>query len=184
MNSLFRPCLFFLSFLPLWISIAFIDVLSIIGGGAYLCTERISLGGIAFGSLFSSFIVFFQMKRNRMRSSKNYVLCQATSQRAITADYLLSYILPLFAFDFTLWYQVVLFLLFYTVLAFLCIRHNYIYANIVLEFWKYNCYDCTLLDENNHSVTMVILSKQNLTAMPNHSFDLISLGDGYRLDLN
>lgn len=43
----------------------------------------------------------------------------------ITAEYLLSYILPLFAFDFTKWDEVVKFLIFFLTFSYLCIRHGH-----------------------------------------------------------
>lgn len=58
------------------------------------------------------------------------------------AEYLLSYILPLFAFDFTVWNGVVLFLIFFTILGFLCIKHNYFSVNIILEMAEFRFYNC------------------------------------------
>lgn len=43
MACLFQPCLFFLSFLPLWLSVAFMDVMSILESEPDLWTEKISL---------------------------------------------------------------------------------------------------------------------------------------------
>mgnify|MGYP000320977530 FL=1 len=60
----------------------------------------------------------------------------------ITAEYLLSYILPLFAFDFTKWDEVVKFLIFFLTFGYLCIKHNSFSVNIVLELLGYKMYDC------------------------------------------
>ena len=73
--------------------------------------------------------------------------------------YLISYILPLFAFDFTLWDEVVEFMIFFIVLGFLCIYHNNFSVNIILELLQYRFYECSLLNADNIEVEKVIISK-------------------------
>ena len=67
----------------------------------------------------------------------DYVIVSAVQEKGITSEFLLSYILPLFAFDFTLWSGCVEFLIYYVILAFLCIRNNNVYANLWLEVFGY-----------------------------------------------
>ena len=52
------------------------------------------------------------------------------------------YILPMIAFDFGELKSVSLFVVYFFVLAFLCIRNNNIYTNIFLEFKGYKMYSC------------------------------------------
>ena len=127
MSVIFSASLFFMSFVPLWISILFIDVKSIVTGGE-IRTEVISIIIIV------------------------YRLVSCSEEKSVSAEYLLSYILPLFAFDFTQWDQVVLFLIFYVTLAFLCIRHNYFSINVILEVCHYRFYSCTLENEDHISI--------------------------------
>lgn len=184
MSCLFQPCLFFLSFLPLWISVAFQDVMSILTPKANLWTEIISLVLLALGTVVSSIVVISQMHRQRRRIMSHCnkpTIKSATKQKAITAEYLLSYILPLFTFDFLQWTEVVLFLLFFATLAFLCLKHHYVYANIVLELCGYTCYDCTLENVDGSSFDVVVISKDELSGMLNCSICYVTLGGEYGL---
>ncbi len=182
-SVLFQPCLFFLSFLPLWISVAFIDIMSMVETDVCLWTEKISLTLVGIGTALSLFVVVSPMKKRREGPYIRPTLHKAVKQKAITAEYLLSYILPLFAFDFTRWKQVVLFLAFFTVLSFLCIKHHYVYANIVLEVCGYTCYDCTLVKADGGTFDTVVISRQELSGMLNCPVDYADLGGGYGLDV-
>lgn len=184
MACLFQPCLFFLSFLPLWISVVFMDVMSILGSEPDLWTEKISLILLFLGIVFSSVVVAAQMRRKLRQASGHCVeptIKRATKQKAVTAEYLLSYILPLFTFRFTKWQSVVLFLLFFATLAFLCLKHHYVYANIVLELCGYTCYDCTLTYADGTDFDAVLISREELTGMLNCPICYVALGGEYGL---
>jgi len=186
-SILFQPCLFFLSFLPLWVSVTFIDIMGMIETDVCLWTEKISLACVGIGTVISLLVVASQIKKRRDGSRIRPSLRKAVKQKAVTAEYLLSYILPLFAFDFTKWKQVVLFLIFFTVLAYLCLKHHYVYANIVLEVRGYTCYDCTLVKEEGETFDAVfdavVISRQELSGMLNCPIDYANLGGGYGLDI-
>lgn len=181
MNIVFLPSLFFLSFFPLWISVAFIDIMSVMESDTNLWTEIISLTLIGLGTLISALAIIKQMrqKSNCIRPT----IEKASKQKTVTAEYLLSYILPLFAFDFTKWKQVVLFLIFFITLAFLCLKHRYVYANIILEICGYTCYDCTMINSDGSKFEAVVVSANELTGMLNQRINYVSLGGGYGLDL-
>lgn len=187
MIRFFAPCLFFLSFSPLWLAVIFLDVMSIVDGEEHLWTEYISLFLMALGVMISVIVVLFQLKERKGRSGTRHKLLAATKQRAVTAEYFLFYVLPLFAFDFTLWRQVVLFLIFFAVIAFLCLRNRQIYANIILECMGYSRFECTIENPPKHikknGRDAIILSKQNLVSQINLERRLIDLGGGYLLDI-
>lgn len=183
MLSWFQRCLFFLSFLPLWVSIAFVDFMSICETRKCLGIEIISLVLIIGGILISSLVVAVQMQKSKQGSHIHAKIVKVSKQKAVTAEYLLSYILPLFAFDFTKWKQVVLFLIFFATLAFLCLKHHYVYANIVLELWGYTCYDCTLKKEDENEFEAVVISADELTGMINHDINYTRMNGGYVLHL-
>ena len=183
MLSWFQPCLFFLSFLPLWVSIAFVDVMSIWENSTNLSTEKVSLALILLGTLISFLIVAIQMRKSKQSPSEKCKIEKATKQKAVTAEYLLSYILPLFAFDFTQWKQVVLFLIFYATLTFLCLKHHHVYANIVLELCGYTCYECMLVNGDKEEFEAVVISSDELTGKINHEINYSRLRGGYGLIL-
>lgn len=51
MSKIFSMCLYFISFAPLWLSVIFIDVKSIIENDQNLATEIISISMILIGML-------------------------------------------------------------------------------------------------------------------------------------
>ena len=117
--------MFFLSFAPLWVSILFIDIKSIIENQTEIVTEKYSVLFILILAIISLVILMISFNKQNKNGAQEFTIESVEEEKTITAEYLLSYILPLFAFDFTIWHQVVLFLIFFFVLAFLCIRHNY-----------------------------------------------------------
>lgn len=50
--------MYFLSFAPLWITVLFIDIKSLVEGGCDKWTEIIGITGILFGMLISAIILF------------------------------------------------------------------------------------------------------------------------------
>ena len=175
--------MFFLSFAPLWISILFLDIKSIIENETPLCTEWISICMIAMLSLLSVIILSCSLRVKNRAGIQKYRLTHVEEQKSITAEYLLSYILPLFAFDFAMWDQVILFLVYFLTLGYLSIKHNHMSVNIVLELFHYRFYLCEMETEDHVAVTKYIISKEKLI---NHKNDVISvrpLNNEYSLDL-
>ena len=126
-------CMFFLSFCPLWLSVLFIDIKSIYEGNLNLWTEIISLLLIMIATIISLAVLLRELNPRNTNNKQEYILISAKEEKTITAEYLLSYILPLFTFDFTVWHEVLLFLIFFSVFAFLSIRHNHFSVNVLLE---------------------------------------------------
>lgn len=98
----------------------------------------------------------------RKEGTNLFQIKQVKEEKTITAEYLLSYILPLFAFDFTTWHGVILFGIFFMTLGFLCIKHNYFSVNIVLEITHFSFYDCILENEDGVPVEKIIISHRKL----------------------
>lgn len=163
MSSFIVISLFITSFFPLWISIIFIDVKSIICNGSNLYTEIISIIAIIMVNFFSiiSLCNWIKMEPVTFEEMK---ISNACENKTISSEYLLAYILPLFAFDFTQWDSVVLFLIFFITLGYICVKHNNFSVNILLEILKYNVYDCKIrTEENDLEIERKIISKKNLS---------------------
>lgn len=156
--------MFFLSFCPLWLSVLFIDIKSICEGHLNVCTEIISITLILVTSIISLIVLMLELNPNGTKSSQEYTIITAKEEKTITAEYLLSYILPLFAFDFTVWSEVVLFLIFFSVFAFLSIRHNHFSVNILLELMRYRFYSCYLKNEDGASISKTVICQDILSA--------------------
>lgn len=182
MSRAFFFSLYFTSFAPLWVSILFIDIKSCIENTGNLWTEIISIGCIAVFSLLCTFILIRTLCTKNSSGTSPHTLISAKEDKALTAEYLLSYILPLFIFDFTQWSQVVLFLIFFLTLGFLCIRYNYFTTNIILEIASFRAYDCILKNEDKNYIDKYVISRQRLNTCVGNTLHLKSLNNEYQLD--
>lgn len=181
MSILFSVSLFYLSFIPLWISVSFIDIKSIIENTYGCCTEIISLACIIIGAIISCIIAYRELSIKNNSGTSKYEIINVQEEKTITAEFLLSYILPLFAFDFTKWDEVVLFLIFFFALAYLCIKHKYFSVNIALEIVGYRFYNCDLLNEDNVKITLLIISHWQLNDRLGENITLKPINNEYQL---
>lgn len=131
----------------------------------------------------SVIVIYHDLHKHGREGSKSHTIKTAREEKSITAEFLLSYILPLFAFDFTLWNQVVLFLIFFTTLGFLCIRHNYYSVNIVLEIVGYRFFRCNMCNSDNVKTKQLIISKQRLNELIGTDIYVVALNNDYGLDV-
>lgn len=175
--------LFFLSFAPLWISILFIDIRSVLENQSEILTEKYSIVVILILSLVSFLILKRFFNKEDKSGAQEFVIETVEEEKTITSEYLLSYILPLFAFDFTVWHQVVLFIIFFSVLAFLCIKHNYFSVNIVLELLGYRFYKCVLQNEDRKQISRVIVSKERLLNQKAEKILVRPVNNEYSIDI-
>ena len=183
MSKIFTLSLYHTSFAPLWISILFIDIKSCIENQSNLCTEIISICCILISSLIALTVLMVVLCTKSKEGTTPHKVISATEEKTITAEYLLSYILPLFAFDFTQWNQVVLFLIFYLTLGFLCLRHNYFSVNIILEVANFRFYSCTVENEDGKILEQRILSRCRLNGCVGEMIYLKPLNNDYKLDI-
>ncbi|MCQ2533260.1 MAG: hypothetical protein MJ172_01650 [Clostridia bacterium] len=156
--------MFFLSFAPLWLSVIFIDAKSLWEHTPTPYTEIISISLILGVTLLSLINLMIKFNPNNLEGTESYILESAKEEKMITSEFLLSYILPLFAFNFTVWHEVVLFLIFFSIFAFLCIRHNHFSVNIVLEFMRYRFYVCELSNDDDMIINKTIITQDVLPA--------------------
>lgn len=184
MFRLFSVSLYFVSFLPLWLSVIFMDILSIMESSNDKATEYISICCILMMMLISCAVIYHEMHKYGREGSTKQTIRGVREQKAITAEFLLSYILPLFAFDFTLWNQVVLFLIFFSTLGYLCIRHNYYSVNLVLEIAGYRFYQCNMCNADNVETERLIISKQRLNELIGTDLYVTALNNEYNLDVS
>lgn len=183
MSKLVSSCLYFTSFLPLWVSILFIDIKSLFENTENLWTERISSSVILLIGFVSIIVVLSVFTKNSNEGVIKYVIKEVTEDKVITSEYLLSYILPLFAFDFTKWDQVILFLVFFVTLGFLCISHNHFSVNILLELFKFKIFTCVLENEDKVVIQSKIISRRTLNLHKGECIYLKSLNNEIKLDI-
>lgn len=179
MSFIFSGSLFFLSFFPLWISVAFIDIKSLLENTGNVFTEWISLGCIAVGMIICSAVVYVSLSRKSKNGSAEYTVVNAEEEKTLSAEYLLSYILPLFAFDFTQWDGVVLFAIFFVTMGFLCIYHNHFSLNVLLEFTGYKFYKTEVMNTDRKTITVEIISRENIVVKQNQEIQLRFLNNEF-----
>ena len=183
MSKLFLISLFHTSFTPLWISILFIDIKSCIENPTHRWTECISIVCILISWLIAVFIMRAELSSNGKEGTAPHKVISATEEKTITSEFLLSYILPLFTFNFTQWGQVVLFLIFYFTLGFLCVRHNYLCAGIILEIVDFRFYTCRVANEDGQEFEQRILSRRHLNECLGETLYLKPLNNEIKLDI-
>lgn len=180
----FIVSLFITSFIPLWISIFLIEVFSILDNkNFYRITEYIVMTAILFVNLIC--IVYLKFKITKIKANNKepkQILKSVFKEKAITTEYFLSYVLPLFTFNFTQWKDILLFLIFFFTLGFLCIKNRNVYSNIVLEAKKYNFYTCNIQNLDHIDSDVLIISKRNLSNYVNSDISFARIDEGVLID--
>lgn len=184
----FKWDMFVTSFIPLWLSIIVIDawntvcyiikewdnqnrfvdnLLSIIRGN---CIQLVSIVVIVVIVLISIIGINTFLNKKLIKDNKHLPhgrIEKATKANKLSSEFLLAYILPMIAFDFGNPQKIVLFIIYFSVLAYLCIRNNNIYTNILLEFKGYRIYTCDftcrVMDKDHTYHDSIVISKTDLT---------------------
>lgn len=191
MWSKFKWDMFVTSFIPLWISIIIFDIWDIssnsipifVGEGDFfdkflssVWTNLIQLISIAFIIIVVLISICginsFMKKRKASKQNSIGTILKAKKANKLSSEFLLAYILPLIAFDFSELKSITLFLTYFIILAFLCIRNNNIYTNIMLEFKNYRIYSCDIKcpipgDRTEVYYDSLVISTEDLTSLEN-----------------
>lgn len=206
MDFKFRWNMFMTSFLPLWISIFIADLFEIFTSLKEVWNDKesffnnlsevakvnkVSLGVIIAVSILmiSSFISinrFIKYHQGAKQKPKAKIV-EVKRANKLTSEFLLAYILPMIAFDFTELKSVILFLIYYGMLAYLCIRNNNVYTNILLEFKKYKMYTCTLetkkMGKNATYDDCLVISKNDLITQKDNDIEYWDFDNYIYIDL-
>ena len=171
MNVLFRIMMFISSFFPLWLSILILDLFEFNITNIKTFKDsplKIQLTIIAMAIIF--------VKANSKNENTSYILKNVNKEKSITTEYLLSYILPLVSFDFAKISNLILFGIYMLLLAFLCIKNDNVYINVILEFIGYSMYSCEVSYKNSLneeiSKNIIIISKSNLVQVNNQNYGI------------
>lgn len=187
----FKWDMFVTSFIPLWISIIIFDLWGLVYDAVASCSKEGTvlekLRSFALDNtipIISIIVIVIMVTfsicginkflRNRENSQQNPTgtIIKAKKANKLSSEFLLAYILPLIAFDFNDLKSITLFLTYFIILAFLCIRNNNIYTNIMLEFKKYRIYSCDIQRPVPGERTIIyydslMISKEDLTSLEN-----------------
>lgn len=190
MPKVFYASLAFLNFFPLWMTVMFLDCKALFFDHVKQNgTEWCGLCGCCIGMLVSSLVVLIRI--HEKKDAKGVVVSSIDEKKVISADVLLTYVLPLLAFDFGSWVGMVQFLLFFIVIIVLQVRHNAITGNVFLGLLGYRFYDCKYYNEESMyneksrvaNVTMII-AKRYLEDKEGAKLNLVFLNDQVTFDVN
>ncbi len=194
MDRMFRWNMFITSFIPLWLTILISNIWDIARYGIekWKCeqTWRGNFRSIIHNNLVSVIVIcvifvlmfsgiFFINKFLKDKCS-NPALPKITINRAarankLSSEFLLAYILPMIAFNFSELRSVVLFGIYFGMLAFLCIRNNNVYTNIWLEIRGYRMYMCELEGIKMNRIHIykdcLVISKNDLTTQTGNEIE-------------
>lgn len=206
MDFKFRWNMFMTSFLPLWISIIIADVweicvsidevlnnkadvISNLMGLAKtntvsICVIIVVLTLMVFSIININSFIKYQKGAENLPKAK---IVEVKRANKLTSEFLLAYILPMIAFDFTELKSVVLFLIYYGMLAYLCIRNNNVYTNILLEFKNYKMYTCKIeCEKMGEKVTYddcLVISKNDLITHKDNDIEYWDFDNYIYIDL-
>jgi hypothetical protein len=94
----------------------------------------------------------------------------------------------LIAFDFTSLRDIILFALYFAVIAFLNIRNGNVYTNILFEFLGYRIYACdiqrSIAGENFNYHDCTVISKADMTGIVGRSFSFFDFDNNIYLNLD
>ncbi len=144
-------------------------------------TEIISICLIP--SLF--FVALYNMMKGLKLSASEtqmYHIDTVEEEKLLTAEFLFTFIFPLFAFTFTTWEGIIQFGIFFIIFGCLCVRHSYFCTNVMLDVLKYRIYNCELTDTNDVPVKYKIISKRYLRTQKGENILLKQLNNDYSLD--
>lgn len=183
----FKWDMFVTSFIPLWLSIVVLDAWDIVSLALEKwddkskmlenlqkilfdnCIQVISVIVIAI-LVISSVVGVNSFLKKKLTVKSNLpkgTVKKATKANKLSSEFLLAYILPMIAFDFDDPKKLVLFLIYFLVLAYLCIRNNNVYTNIFLEFKGYSIYacdfECMATNKKHIYHDSIVISKTDLT---------------------
>ena len=162
MSFVFSCIMFFLSFTPLWFSIMFIDAVSIWTNQYCVWTEVISICCIVVGLFISAIMLHHYLQHGLVNGNRKYTVLEAKEEKTISIEFILSYVMPLFAFDFEKWQQSILLLHIFLILGWLCVKHNHFSNNVVLELLGYRVFHCVLDSEDHKQLEANVIAKDNL----------------------
>ena len=186
MDKKFKWDMFITSFMPLWVSIIVADIWSIFENGVInwspekgRCSNVVEICKMNWFCIMVVLIILLLMTsslisinhflRDKCKNSNPPKIKVKKAMRAnkLSSEFLLAYILPMIAFDFTEIKSVVLFAIYFMALAFLCIRNSNVYTNIWLEFKGYKMFMCDLeinrMGRTHTYKECLVISKNNLT---------------------
>lgn len=206
MDKKFKWNMFITSFMPLWISMIISDIWTIVESGIKIwrdeesiyfnilnickenlvCIVAILIIGILMLTSIISINSFLNDKKKNNQPPRIKIK-KAVRANKLSSEFLLAYILPMIAFDFAELKSVILFVVYFGMLAFLCIRDSNVYTNIWLEIKGYRMYLCDLqtnvMGRAHTYEDCLVISKNDLTVKIENNMEYWDFDNYIYIDL-
>lgn len=178
MGKFFKVSMFITSFFPLWITVLFQEFLNLYSTNSYIWTELLVVLSIFIVNTIAIIVILRSIQSIKFYEYQPYRVVDVKVDIGVTTNIVLTYIVPLFIFDFTRWDSVVYFMFYFLALMVNCTKNNIVYANILFELFNYKFYSCELHwtpEPTVNSIQVLVLSKDNLHAQKGNTIDVVSL---------
>lgn len=193
------------SFLPLWVSIFITDLWSVVEKTIKAWNKatkfwRNILEMLKINAIPIIFILIITvlcliacikinkfLKINKPQNNNNGTITNIRKNSSLSAEFLIAYILPMLVFNFTSLLHIVLFILYFSILAFLCIRNNHVYVNIFLELKGYKLYTADIeflvINKPHKYIDSLIISKNDLVGADDEKIIFYDFDNKIYIDL-
>ncbi|WP_290139646.1 hypothetical protein [uncultured Dubosiella sp.] len=161
MSKLLYFCIYFLAYFPLWIIIILEDIVEIINRNGSVWTEWISIMALIIISLFCLWRVISYFSGNKNKRGNKILVLDAKEDKNISIEFFLSYILPLYIFDFQNWLGVVEFVIFFLILCWVMVQKKVFCPSIIFNFLGYKIYNCEIRIKD-FKTSVKIICKEDL----------------------
>lgn len=170
--------MFISSFFPLWVSVLILDLFKFGIKNIDTLNDSPLKIRLTIYIMVAFILISFGLIPFCWFNSKNettsYTLKNSIKEKSITTEYLLAYILPIVAYDFSEISNLILFGIYVLTLAFLCIKNDNMNVILIFELMGYSKYSCDVSYKNclNEEVNknIIILSKSNLVKVNNQNY--------------
>ena len=207
MSKIFKWHMFITSFLPLWLSIIILNIGKTVTIGINNWNKEISffknLGKICLDNIIGlvfAFVIlaiaiwstitiirFIKKQNKNIEITSRYIIKDIKPCSNLTAEYIIAYILPMLVFDFNSLLYIILFLLYFCILAFVSIRNNHVYTNLLFELKGYRIFKATVIRKiiNKEFVynDCIVLSKENIGSASGEEFPCYDFQNSIFLNL-
>jgi hypothetical protein len=140
-------------------------------------TSQLAFAGAVLLVLLVSTLYILSFVRRIGKLSKGgdaVKIVLARKSTSLVTDFLLFYVLPMIAFDFSNLRDILLFLIYFAFIAFLSIRNGNVYTNVLFEFIGYRAYKCDVekgvMGKTFKYSECTVISKFDLTSNVGHEF--------------
>lgn len=172
-QRLFLIAGFIMSYLPLWVIVCFECIVSIIEKDQPLYTEWLALfivvPIVTCNLLLFSIILHKALKERGLQ----YKVVETKPLKKISSEYLLSYVIPLIAFDFTQWQDMIKFLIIWGFLFLLCWRFWQM-PIAWLSMLGFFVSECDLETYDGQLIQKIIISRKPLSRIKG---ELVTIAD-------